>query len=66
MAKKLQTHETFEYLQKQGYGLTKEDWEKLNVDGYITIENFDLTDVNYINKNTKLVATTKTLRCGAN
>ncbi len=66
MAKKLQTHETFEYLQKQGYKLTKQDWEDLNVEGSIKIENFDLEHVNYINKNTKLIATAKTLRCGVN
>jgi hypothetical protein len=64
--KKLQTRETFEYLQKQGYRLTKEDWEHLNVEGYISIDNFDLKDINFINKNTKLIATTKTVRCGTN
>lgn len=56
---KLQTRDTWEYLLKQGYKLTKEDWETLNVEGSLRIENFDLAHVNFINKNTKVTATAK-------
>jgi len=58
--KKLDSRDVFEYLIKQGVPLSNDDWVTLNLDGFLPLE-LPLTTVNWINKNTKVVATRKSL-----